>query len=33
MGDNISDQLQLVDLQSNKIDNATLSSQYKNTLE
>ncbi|KAL4563627.1 hypothetical protein LXL04_027672 [Taraxacum kok-saghyz] len=33
MGDNIGDQLNLVDLQSNKIGNVTLSSDYKNQLE
>ncbi|KAI7748744.1 hypothetical protein M8C21_020212, partial [Ambrosia artemisiifolia] len=33
MGNNISDELQIVDLQNNKIDNVTLSSEYKNDLE
>ncbi|XP_024992445.1 probable leucine-rich repeat receptor-like protein kinase At5g49770 [Cynara cardunculus var. scolymus] len=33
MDSSISDQLQLVDLQSNEIRNVTLSSEYKNTLE
>ncbi|KAL4561715.1 hypothetical protein LXL04_033888 [Taraxacum kok-saghyz] len=33
MGSSISDQLQLVDLQSNEIESVTLSSEYKNTLE
>ncbi|KAL7617534.1 hypothetical protein Lser_V15G03552 [Lactuca serriola] len=33
MGSSISEQLQLVDLQSNEIEAVTLSSEYKNTLE
>ncbi|KAD3068957.1 hypothetical protein E3N88_36837 [Mikania micrantha] len=33
MGGSISDDLQLVDLQNNKIDNVTLSTEYKNKLE
>ncbi|XP_071740760.1 leucine-rich repeat receptor protein kinase HPCA1-like [Rutidosis leptorrhynchoides] len=33
MGNKISDNLNLVDLQSNKIDSVTLSDEYKNTLE
>ncbi|KAI3697502.1 hypothetical protein L6452_30584 [Arctium lappa] len=33
MGSSISEQLQLVDLQSNKIEAVTLSSEYRNTLE
>ncbi|KAI3741491.1 hypothetical protein L1987_59165 [Smallanthus sonchifolius] len=33
MGGNISDDLQVVDLQNNKIDNVTLSTEYKNKLE